>query len=455
MIHLLQHTTGYANYGLSFIDFVMYPSICLIILIVVFFISSKSKDAIVRKHFFSFFFVKVLCMTLFGLLYEYYYHGGDTYNYFAESYVLTEMFYEEPLAVLKFYFSTHEEALQFMPSEYSTLHYVHAPASGFVIKSASLFNLITFSTYFSTSLFFTLFSSMGIWFLFRTVLNIYPKIESAVALSILYVPSMLFWGSGLMKDTIVVGSMGFLVHYFHEIFFKSNRQPVNLIYILTTVYVIYIVKIYVLICLVPCLFIWYFLVFQHKIKNNTTRIFLKPILFSIALVIGVFSVNKLTESDERYSLDKIESTAQETSSYIYRISQLEGGSAYSIGDISFTPTNIPFLILKAVNVTIYRPYLWEIKNVVMAIASIESLFFFGFTLLIFYKKGTKHIFKTISGDPFLLSMFIYAISFSFSVGMTSFNFGALSRYKIPMLPFFCLILVCVYLKPKKKKLTKA
>ena len=38
---------------------------------------------------------------------------------------------------------------------------------------------------------------------------------------------------------------------------------------------------------------------------------------------------------------------------------------------------------------------------------------------------------------------IFALFFGFVVGFTSFNFGALGRYKIPSMPFFVSFLVMV------------
>jgi hypothetical protein len=49
-------------------------------------------------------------------------------------------------------------------------------------------------------------------------------------------------------------------------------------------------------------------------------------------------------------------------------------------------------------------------------------------------------------------LLIFAIVFSFGVGVSTFNFGTLVRYKIPMLPFFvtALILIGDYLKRHRK-----
>ena len=50
----------------------------------------------------------------------------------------------------------------------------------------------------------------------------------------------------------------------------------------------------------------------------------------------------------------------------------------------------------------------------------------------------------ISKDPNLVFCLVFSIIFAFAVGISSYNFGALSRYKIPCLPFyatFCDIII--------------
>jgi len=45
---------------------------------------------------------------------------------------------------------------------------------------------------------------------------------------------------------------------------------------------------------------------------------------------------------------------------------------------------------------------------------------------------------------------IFSIVFGFAVGFTSYNFGALARYKIPVMPFFSFLLLHFYFKYKEK-----
>jgi hypothetical protein len=47
-------------------------------------------------------------------------------------------------------------------------------------------------------------------------------------------------------------------------------------------------------------------------------------------------------------------------------------------------------------------------------------------------------------DPRILMSFIFAIVFAVGVGAATANFGTLSRYKIPSMPFYMIILLLLY-----------
>jgi hypothetical protein len=72
----------------------------------------------------------------------------------------------------------------------------------------------------------------------------------------------------------------------------------------------------------------------------------------------------------------------------------------------------------------------------MLISALENTFLILLTLRIFFKAGPINFFSLIFKEPLLIFSFVFAIFFSFSVGLTTANFGALVRYKIPALPFY-------------------
>jgi hypothetical protein len=46
----------------------------------------------------------------------------------------------------------------------------------------------------------------------------------------------------------------------------------------------------------------------------------------------------------------------------------------------------------------------------------------------------------------MLMSFVFAFVFAVAVGISSANFGALSRYKIPCMPFYLVLMVLLYNK---------
>jgi hypothetical protein len=103
---------------------------------------------------------------------------------------------------------------------------------------------------------------------------------------------------------------------------------------------------------------------------------------------------------------------------------------------------------QAVVVTLFRPFPWEAGKVIIALSAIEAFLFLFFTLkLIVTKKGK--VLSWTSKDPTLMFCLIFSLIFAFAVGISSYNFGALSRYKIPCLPFYAAFLTILLYRDKK------
>jgi hypothetical protein len=72
-------------------------------------------------------------------------------------------------------------------------------------------------------------------------------------------------------------------------------------------------------------------------------------------------------------------------------------------------------------------------------------------LFLLFRLHPGKLFRMIGSDHYLLFAFIFSLIFSFSVGISTANFGALVRYKIPALPFFVSALLILYSKYKEMK----
>ena len=120
----------------------------------------------------------------------------------------------------------------------------------------------------------------------------------------------------------------------------------------------------------------------------------------------------------------------------------DAGSGYDLGAQDGTWEGLIPLIPAAINVTLFRPYPWEVRNPLMLLSSIESLLLLILTIMMVIKMLAGNIRMNIL-DRIIISFLVFSISFAFAVGVSTYNFGSLSRYKIPVIPlyFSCLILM--------------
>ena len=297
---------------------------------------------------------------------------------------------------------------------------------------------------------FATVSFTGVWALYFTFYHMAPRLHAILAFSVLFVPSVVFWGSGIMKDTITLGALGWLTYSFYRVLILRKIQPVWIAVFLVSAWVLYVVKIYILLCFLPSLFFW---ISQDQLKrfpNPVLRFMLGPAVIGIAAGLAFFSMKKLGEEDPRYNIDRLATTAQVTAEWIHYASEMEGGSTYTLGDFDFSPGGMARKFLPAIVVTLYRPFLWEAHNIVMLVSAFESLALLMLTLYILYRAGPLNFMRQATSEPILVFAFLFSIIFAFAVGITSYNFGSLVRYKIPMLPFFISALFIALYKSKQR-----
>lgn len=206
---------------------------------------------------------------------------------------------------------------------------------------------------------------------------------------------------------------------------------------------------YIILCFLPAAFFWVYAKQLFTTGSFAARVVLAPLLVPFVVVGAYFGVAKISETDEKYSLDKIARTAQITAYDIRYWTGRDAGSGYTLGELDGTFTGMLALAPKAVNVSLFRPYLWEVRNPLMLLSAMESFLFLSITIFLLLRYPMAFV-KAFS-DPNILFCFIFSLVFAFGVGVSTFNFGTLARYKIPLLPFYALGLVLMVNKIKQTK----
>jgi hypothetical protein len=85
------------------------------------------------------------------------------------------------------------------------------------------------------------------------------------------------------------------------------------------------------------------------------------------------------------------------------------------------------------------------------LSALESLALLALTFFVMIRARSR-LFAALK-NPTVLFCLVFSITFAFAVGISTFNFGTLARYKIPMMPFYALAIVYIlYYSNKAKKL---
>ncbi len=400
-----------------------------------------------RPYFLSGLTVKIFGSLLIGLIYQYYYGGGDTAEYFYQAQAMNSAFTDRADK----WFSIMAHTAKWYNPDYwpylSKMYWYNAPPEFMIIRILSLTSLFTFSTYLPTSVIFAALSFSGSWALFRILATFYPEIKRAIAICVLFIPSIALWGSGIFKDTICMAGLGWLTFATLKMLVYRDFSPGNIALGVLSFYLISVIKVYILIAFIPGLVLWIMFIYLRNINSAFVRfVLLVPIL--IAAVFGfTYGMGKLSDSLGKYSIDNMAETAQVTRDWI-AVSSTTESIGYDIG--AFDPTFVGMIkkLPLAVNVTLFRPYLWETKKALQFISAIEATLFLLITIKVLLSVGLLKFWRAIMDDPTIQFCIIFSLIFAFAVGVSSYNFGTLSRYKIPCLPFYALSMVLIYYRYK-------
>ena len=434
-------------------DLLVTPIVLVLVYMAAYAVRPLATDSINRKYFIPALTLKIFGGIALGLVYQFYYGGGDTFTYFhLGSKHIWDAFMDSPAKGFQLIFGKNE----YSPATFSYASKIYTyrdSASYFVVRIAGLFDILTFHTYSATAVLFSTLSFTGMWAMFLAFYRLYPSLHKYLAISTFFIPSLFFWGSGILKDPLTISALGWVTFSVYMIFFEKKSTFFYVVVLLVSFYVLYAIKIYIILCFAPAALFWVFYGQVARIRNVVLRLMIAPLVLVLAAALGYYALIKIGEDSPRYSVENMLNTAEVTAEWIHYVSVKEGGSAYTLGDFDYSPTGVIRKFPKAVWVTLFRPYLWEARNPVMLLAALESLAMLLFTVFVVYRCGFGKLLRLIPQKPVLLFCFIFAIAFSFAVGISTYNFGSLVRYKIPMVPFYLygLFIALYYSKMEKNK----
>jgi hypothetical protein len=200
-----------------------YPAFVFVLFVTYLLARNKVKNTLAKQPEMQYFmpglFAKIIGGFMFACIYVFYYQQGDTTSFYECSLAFCKLFQTDFNAFItvllgdgtqemKSYFTSETgEPMMYMFGESSTR---------FVIKILIPFLLLAGHSYFIATAFISIFTFGALWSLYRVFLFYFPQQYRILAWAILFMPSVVFWGSGILKDSFT------LLFY---CFYASHCQP--------------------------------------------------------------------------------------------------------------------------------------------------------------------------------------------------------------------------------------
>lgn len=433
-------------------DFVLLPVYLFIFYLVVKRRSRKYAAIGLRRVFITAFILRMIGAVGYGLLIQYYYGYGDSFGFYQGGNVLAEMM-QQDISSVKYLFASGKEiiaAAKIMGLGDEVPVSMPNDSNAFVMKISAILSFFTFNKYMIISICFGFFSFIGIWKLFYVFYQLnHKKNVKLLVFFVLYFPSFWFWGSGLLKEPLCVGALGIIVYLFYKNFIEGRFSKRDMLTMIIMLLILTLVKEYItgILAISFVVILVYYAI--SKIKIVIFRI-ITVFLLLVTLTVALFSLD--ATSYVKYFVDNSFNQIQQFQKSYQGIQEMEDVSnkgAFLISDMNPSFESIMVNSPVVIATSLFRPFVWESKKVIIFFASLEALLTLLMTLYILLKTKILGFFMYTFGSPLLLFCFIFSILFALVVGYTTFNFGTLIRYKIIFLPFYFFLMISCYRKYKE------
>lgn len=371
-----------------------------------------------------------------------FYGGGDMFLYFSYGEILATLMERDPAL-----FMPEVTALLFHGEAHLPIRMIGAGTATGSMSALAAWSFYIFGpSKYATCIVFAMLSLSGKIAMYRVFRgNIDPAHRLTAAVATLFVPSFVFWSSGLIKEAVALAGLGWSLYGLH-LWVRDGRTVAGWVIMVAGAIPILLIKAYILLPLALAGGSWYY--WARSLKRGRVRI--RPLYLVAAAFMGVGGVVLIGHYFPEYALDNF-STRTADLQQLGRYRQLRGGSHFSLtgelpssllGQLAYAPV--------ALLASLFRPAIFEVRNLLMLANAVETTVLTVLFLRILFTRNLGSVRRQITDNPFLLFCLVFVLAFGIAVGLTSSNLGTLSRYRCPLLPFFALLLL-VLRKPSRER----
>ncbi|OAV44307.1 hypothetical protein [Lewinella sp. 4G2] len=423
------------------IDILVAPLVLLVIILLGALIVQRDRKALGAK-FVQFFWIALAARLLASitriLITDYIVPswGVDTKTYVLFAGRMVEHFFVDPTTTLEIILTSYDDYS--VAAQQLTGHYFWENLrTSIIIRIGFFLYAITAGSYLGISFLCTFLAFIGSWLLYKTFYQVYPQYGKIMAIACLFLPTVVFYSTNLFKDPFCILGLGLACYYSFQIH-RFGSSIVGWSMLLFGMVILGLIKAYILFAFLLAFGVYWFAALDVPLRAGIMKKFAKTAIIVLGLLLLIGGVvGFLNLGLDRYNPASIALRLE------YLISGNRGdetGSGYALPVISLTPAGFFYFLFSAFNVSLFRPYPWEVNGVGPLILFFESFPTLIVTTLLLLRTAVINFFVQIFRDPVLLFCFTFAFIFLTITGAFSPTFGALCRYKIPGFPLFVIVL---------------
>ncbi len=360
--------------------------------------------------------IKLASGILVGLLYQYYYSTGDTWTFFSDGVKVINALVENPKYFFDFFWNDDVSAMGLTLEN-------DRPRSLYIIKWVAVFNLLDGNNYWITSLYFSFISFFSSWLLYKTLAHHFPDLKIEAAISVLFIPSIVFWGSGIIKESLAIAALNAVTSCFISWYFTRSLSIFSIVVGLFSFWVLWNLKYY-------WTAVWLAVVFPsiliQLLTPRVSWVSRNPKwswgLFLFVALAGISIIHP------NFYFDRILTVIIDNHNAYLKISNPDDIiHFYDLHPTLFSMLlNSPWALFSGM----FRPFVTEAGTLLQLTAALENLI-----LVVLFGMFLLRLRDLRQWNVLHLALVSYIFILCVLLALSTPNFGSLSRFKIGLTPF--------------------
>ena len=290
------------------------------------------------------------------------------------------------------------------------------------VKLLSVFDIFSMGNYYVNVIFYSYITLFGPIALYRVFKEVFPESKMAVLLSLLFVPSFLYWASGIHKEGLLFLGISLIIYHVYFGMKGNGRLFWHIAGVLLALVIFFLLRNFLLILVAPALFAW---LLSKRWPGRELACFALVYLAGAVLFFCLQYIHP--------KLDFPQAVVDKQQAFLL----LKGTSSIPISQLEPTVLSFVLNMPQAITLSTLRPYPADIHHFFSMAAAVET----ALLLVLFGVSLIWHRRRVVQDKRVVYFCVFFAMSMLLTIGFSVNNLGAIVRYRSIIIPLLVPVLV--------------